>query len=425
MFLSISASLRQVRKRRKYLKSLHIIAFTFRHMKVSDIGLLHIEESQQKERLEAFKSGLELDELMFLTTCNRVEFVFCKDTNVDDNYLFNFFSSLYPNHSQERIQMFVKNAEVYHEVDAVSHMLAVASSIDSMIIGEREIITQVRNAYELSQKNGLTGDNIRLLIKHTIQTAKRIYTETSIATKPVSVVSLAYHTLKNQNVALDARFLIIGAGVTNTNMSKFLKKHGFKNFTVFNRTISKAENLANDLDGRALPLGELEKFTNGFDVIITCTGADKHIISPTIYKNLLQGETDKKIVIDIAIPQDLDPRIVQEHDVNHISVEYLQEISNKNLQARAKELECVEDIISESVFDFKGISKEREIEIAMRAVPEKVKEIKQNALENVFAEEIDSLDEESRETLDKVVAYMEKKYMSVPMKMAKEILLKP
>lgn len=394
-------------------------------MKVNDIGLLHIEETDQKERLEAFKNSLELNELMFLTTCNRVEFVFCTESSIDDNYLFNFFRTLYPDHSEDRIQMFVQNAEVYHEVDAVSHMLAVASSIDSMIIGEREIITQVRNAYELSHKNGLTGDNIRLLIKHTIETAKRIYTETSIATKPVSVVSLAYHTLRNQNVPLDARFLIVGAGVTNTNMSKFLKKHGFKNFTVFNRTFEKAEQLASDLDGNALPLNMLSEFTLGFDVIITCTGSDSHIISPEIYNNLLQGEKDKKIVIDIAIPQDLDPKIVINHDVNHISVEYLQEISNKNLQERAKELECVEDIISESVFTFKAISKEREIEIAMRSVPEKVKEIKQNALENVFANEIDSLDIKSRETLDKVVAYMEKKYMSVPMKMAKDILLKP
>jgi glutamyl-tRNA reductase len=117
-----------------------------------------------------------------------------------------------------------------------------------MIVGEREIITQVRNAFELCKKNGLTGDFIRILLRHTIETAKRVYTETTIATKPVSVVSLAYHKLRDMNISLDARFLIIGAGVTNTNMSKFLRNHGFKKFTVYNRTLSKAENLAKDLN---------------------------------------------------------------------------------------------------------------------------------------------------------------------------------
>ena len=112
----------------------------------------------------------------------------------------------------------------------------------------------MRNSFDASKKMKLTGDFIRLVLRHTIETAKRVYTETSIATKPVSVVSLAYHKLRDMNIPLDARLLIIGAGVTNTNMSKFLRKHGFKKFTVYNRTLSKAENLAKDLRGEAFSL---------------------------------------------------------------------------------------------------------------------------------------------------------------------------
>src|SRR5690554_7776341 len=108
-------------------------------------------------------------------------------------------------------------------------MIKVTSSIDSMVVGEREIITQIRKSFDACRAYGITGDAIRLMIRHTIETAKRIYTETSIAQSPVSVVSLAYHTLRLKDIPLDARILIIGAGVTNTNMSRFLRKHGFTN----------------------------------------------------------------------------------------------------------------------------------------------------------------------------------------------------
>ncbi|MDX1445165.1 glutamyl-tRNA reductase [Lishizhenia sp.] len=406
------------------MERLHILAFTHRNLNVSEIGRLHIELDKQKEVLSAFKSALQLDELMFLSTCNRVEFIFTTDQVVDTKFIHNFFATLYPHLDEEVIHCFTTNNEQYEALGAVNHLLSVASSIDSMIVGEREIITQVRKSFEDCKAFGLTGDTIRLVMRFTIETAKRVYTETSIATKPVSVVSLAYHTLKNKRVPLDARVVIVGAGVTNTNMSKFLKKHGFKNFTVFNRTLSKAEKLADDLNGTALPLTELKNFKGGFDVLITCTGSDNHLISPEIYTNLVGTDQDKKIVIDIAIPHDLSPEIKNMYPVDHISVDYLQEISNKNLQERAKEVEHVEEIIQEALFNYKEAYKQRNVEIAMRQVPQKMKEIKSTALEHVFAEEMSALDDDSRETVEKILAYMEKKYISVPMKMAKEILLK-
>lgn len=406
------------------MEKLHIIAFTHRNLEVSKIGLLHIEPDAQKESLLQLKQVMELEELMFLSTCNRVEFIFCTNQNVDDTFLKHFFTSLYPKFETNQIKEFVQNNEKFTGAYAVEHMLSVASSIDSMIVGEREIITQVRKAFEACKSYGITGDTIRLAMRFTIETAKRVYTETSIATKPVSVVSLAYHTLKKKNVALDARVIIIGAGVTNTNMSKFLKKHGFKNFSVFNRTLSKAEKLASDLEGKAYPLSALRDFEKGFDVMITCTGADSHIVTPSIYAQLVGGDKEKKTVIDIAIPHDLSAEVKDIYPVEHISVDYLQEISNKNLAERSQEIEHVEEIITEALFDFREAYKQRTIEIAMRNVPTKMKEIKSTALEHVFAEELKQLDQNSQETLEKIISYLEKKYISVPMKMAKEILLK-
>jgi len=411
-------------QRMEGLNTLYIVAFTHRNLSVNEVGELHIEETNQKSRLSELKNALQLDELMFLSTCNRVEFTFVTGQTVDIEFLTKFFHTLYPDFKDEKISLFSTAGEVFHGLNAVEHQLVVASSIDSMIVGEREIITQVRNAYDSSCAMKLTGDLIRILIRHTIETAKKVYTETNIAKKPVSVVSLAYHNLKALNIPLDSRILIVGAGVTNVNMSRFLRKHGFTNFNVFNRTFEKAEKLAADLNGTPHRLSELSNFTKGFDIIITCTGSENHILTEEIYTSLLQGDAGRKVVIDIAIPQDLSPSIIEKHNVTHISVEVLQKISNENLKLRSAEIKHVEEIVSVALYEFKHINQVRTVELAMREVPQKVREIKQLAMTEVFKNELSTMDDNSREILEKIVGYMEKKYMSVPMVMAKEILLK-
>ena len=406
------------------LEALHIVAFTHRNLSVNEIGELHIEDSNQKDRLTYLKNAMQLDEIMFLSTCNRVEFIFTTKKTVNVDFLNLFFRELYPDLSEEKDRRFSSAGYVFSGINAVEHILSVASSVDSMIVGEREIITQVRSAFDACRKMNLTGDLIRILIRHTIETAKKVYTETGIARKPVSVVSLAYHKLRDMNVPLDSRILIIGAGATNTNMSRFLRKHGFTNFNVFNRTFEKAEKLAADLHGEAHQLSALSTFDQGFDIIITCTGSENHILTPEIYRNLLKGETLRKVVIDIAIPQDLSPEIIAKHNVTHISVSVLQEISNENLKERSKEIQHVEEIIGEALYEFQHIHRARTIDLAMREVPNMVKEIRSTAVNQVFKNELNELDSHSRETLEKVIGYMEKKYMSMPMVMAKEILLK-
>jgi glutamyl-tRNA reductase len=291
-----------------------------------------------------------------------------------------------------------------------------------MVVGEREIITQVRNAYEQCLDLGLTGDTIRLLIRKTIETAKAVYTQTGIARNPVSVVSLAYRKLRSLNVPLDARFIFIGAGVTNTAMGRYLKKHGFRNFIVFNRSLANGEQLAQELNGTAHLLSGLGNYTNGFDVIVSCTGSEEAVITPEIYRSLVGDDTARKVVIDLAVPNDLDPAVLSRWDVNLIAVNNLQDVATENLRERERELEACNAIIDESIYGFRQELRERQVEIAMSDVPRKVKEIRETAMNAVFAKEISSLDDVSKEILDRVLNYVEKKYISVPMKMAREIL---
>ncbi|MEW6469204.1 MAG: glutamyl-tRNA reductase [Bacteroidota bacterium] len=399
------------------------IAFTHRNSDVHFIGRFHLEQPGLLTVLERVKSATGIAELMYLSTCNRVEFVFVTEGDTDAAFMQRFFNAFNPSWTPEEIGQAVSSAQVLQGPDAVQHFFKVASSLDSMVVGEREIITQLRSAYEFCRENGLTGDTLRLLAQKAIECAKEVYTQTNIAKNPVSVVSLAYRKLRSLNVRLDARFLIIGAGVTNTTMAKYLRKHGFHNFTVFNRTLANGEKLAAALGGTACPLASLRDHTGGFDVIITCTGSGEKIITKDIYRALAAGDKGRKAVVDLAVPSDLDEDIPQLFDVHLISVSSLQEIARKNLKEREKELAACERIIRSNMAEFRKDFRERKVELAMSQVPKKVKEIRETAVREVFAKDIERLDERSRETLDKVIAYLEKKYISVPMKMAKEILI--
>jgi glutamyl-tRNA reductase len=404
------------------LNRIKIIAFTHKNTDINDIGRYHIDESAVKSRLQDLKSAMLINELLYISTCNRVEFVICTEKEINQSYLKKFFEAFNPVFTSVDIKHALENAQIFESEAALEHLFSVASSIDSLVVGEREIITQVRNSYEKCNEFGLTGDMIRLAIKSTIEVAKEVYTHTNIARNPVSVVSLAYRKLRSLNVKQEARFLIIGSGITNTNMAKYLKKHKFANFTVFNRTLANAQKLANELNGKAFPLSELANYNEGFDIIVTCTGSSDSIITPEIYKNLVGNDKSKKVVIDLAIPNDLDSEILNNYDVNLIAINNLQEIAKENLQAREQEMEACKTIILKNIELFKQTVKTRKVELAMSEVPKKVKEIRETANE-VFAKELENLDQESKDVLDKMLAYIEKKYISVPMKMAKDILI--
>lgn len=400
-----------------------IIAFTHKTLDFSEIGKFHVEESQLKERLQSLKKSSGIDELMYLSTCNRVEFLLSTSKVIDDTFLFKFFQTFNPAWLEKEIKWAVHNASVYKADEALSHIFNVASSLDSMVVGEREIITQVRNSYELCRDFGITGDVLRILIKKTIETAKQIYTETNVAKNPVSVVSLAYRRLKELNVKLEAKFLFIGAGATNSNMAKYLKKHGFKNFVVFNRTLVNAEKLALELGGKAYQLSDLKKYSKGFDVMVTCTGSSDPIVNKKIYANLVKNDTSKKIVIDLAVPNDLDPEVLKSHEINLIAINNLEIIAKENLKQREKEFSICKSIIDDNIDDFKRLFNVRRIELAMSEVPKKVKEIHEVMMRDVFAKDIEKLDDQSKEVIQKILLYVEKKYISLPMKMAKEILV--
>ncbi|MFT7611818.1 MAG: glutamyl-tRNA reductase [Parvicellaceae bacterium] len=405
------------------MREIKIIGLTHKSVELEKIGEFHVDDSSVKARLKHLVEKTDIEELVYLSTCNRVEFIFTSEAELDDDCLLNFFHSFDPDMDETKLQFACQNAELHSGLDAVRHLFKVASSIDSLILGEREIITQVRTAYERSREIGLTGDSLRLLIEKTIEAAKAVFTQTNVATKPVSVVSLAYRNLKDFNIPLESKVVVVGAGKTNSTMCKFLKKHGFTNFVVYNRTMKNGDALAKELNCENRTLAELKNHSEGFDLIVSCTGSSKYIFTPDLYRKVLGDDKGKKVVIDLAIPNDVDREIADKFNVRMITVEALRSVAEKNLKEREKELVVCDKIIQNSLDEFRTTYRERQIELAMKNVPQQVKEIKEMAMGTVFINELNSLDSDSKEVLDKVIEYMEKKYIAGPMKMAKEILL--
>jgi len=406
------------------LEYLKIIAFTHKQIDLKSLGKLVICEQTLDDRLRNIQSELNIKEIFYVGTCNRVEFIFTAGAELDKSFISKFLHVLDMGLPEEYMENFINNVSTYEKEEAFNHLLRTSCSLESLVVGEKEILAQVRKAYEACQKAGFTGDYMRMIMNRVVKTAKEVYTHTNISRNPVSVVSLAYRKLRELNMCGNSRLLIIGAGETNNNIAQYLKKHKYSNFSVFNRTLEKAEALANELNGKAYPLTELANYKEGFDVIITCTGATEPVLTTEIYNSLLNGETGKKVIVDLAIPNDTALEVRENFPIHYIEVESLKEVARKNIQERYDELVSAEHIIEENIKEFESVLRQRRVELAMSEVPKKIKEIKEKAVNTVFADEINSLDDQAKAILEQVISYMEKKYISVPMVMAKEILVK-
>ncbi len=400
-----------------------IITVTHKSADLKDIGsyvLPNDGEESVHSRLRRFKNRMGIDGLMYLATCNRVTYFFHSSSFLDQSFLNSFTRFFYPDSDTLTAS---NNYLVFQGEPALRHLFEVASSVDSLVVGEREIIRQLREAYGVCRKEGLTGDKIRLAMDATVRTAKQVYGGTRIGEKQVSVVSLAVKKLLDAQLPNDARILMVGAGQTNALFTKFLVKYGYSNVSVYNRTLEKAQALADSLGGQAFPLSRLHEHQGGFDALVVCTSSTGPVINSESYPLLLAGETDSKIVLDLSIPNDVSVDVVADYDFEYIDIESLKALANENLKFRSTQVHKAKAMVELALEEFRSLYLEREVEVAMRAVPEQIKQVKSKAMNEVFRKELDELDEPTKELLDRMMTYMEKKCIGIPMKAAKKAIL--
>ncbi len=416
-------------------RTFHIITATHRNLKQDALAqhILKGDSDELAETLRARKASAGVDELLYLSTCNRVLYLF---TGSGD--LFSFgnhegFTTIaeitrdpalklarscpfpFIHYESETDKTQIGNWTVYSGDAAVKHLFQVASSLDSLVIGEREILRQLRDAFDVCRLKGLTGDNIRLLMRFTVQMAKRVFTSTQIGDRPVSVVSLA---MRKAQLKPGMRVVLAGAGQTIQLVSEFLKKAGLSHVDVFNRSVHKAEILAEKLNGHAHPLTDLENWQQPFDLLITCMANRPDYIAacnmPHFRSNL------PCTVVDLAVPGNIAPDVRQLPNVRFVNVDNLRELARENLEFRRRQMHEASVLIEEEAAVFRSLFIERQTEKALNTVPALMGKAKERAMQEVFRKDIEKLDPETRLLIARMMDYMEKKGISISMLEAKK-----
>ena len=405
------------------LHGYHILTLTHKQVPLAAIGKAMVPEAQAAPTLQRLQQSFGWDELYYLATCNRVMYLFYSRQAVPDALPDMLMEALHPAWDAAEIKQAAEPIVLVHGAAAVEHLMEVASSMDSLVVGEREIIRQLREAYEQSRQWGLTGDHLRLLMRYTIETAKSIYTQTGIGDKALSVVALAYHALEARGLRPDARILMIGAGQTNTLFAKFLYKYGYHNVTVFNRSLDKAEAVAEYIGGKACTLDQLTQYRQGFDALIVCTGATEHLVTAAVYTLLLGADRSAKVAVDLSVPNNIDPALRSTHGLDIIDIESLRAQADLNLAYRESERQKAAVLIAERVHAFRAVWHERQVERSLSGIPSEIRAYKERALHEVFGKELAQLDPQALDLVHRMMDYMEKKSVAVPMKAAKAIVL--
>ncbi len=404
----------------EYFKILTITHKKTQLKAIGDFALKEAEALSIPQQLQALRQSFGIAEILYLSTCNRVLYCFYDEVELSATFVQQFFQAINPTLTPAQIEHAVLQLEGQA---AIQHLFEVAASVDSLVVGERQILRQLREAYDLCKKWELTGDNIRLLVQQAVLTAKEIYARTGIGEKPVSVVSLAFRQMMQANLSKEARILLIGAGQTNALVAKFLAKYQFSKVTVFNRSLAKAEELAAVVKGNAHPLSDLSQFQSGFDCLIVCTSASDPIITTQVYEQLLKGELEKKIVVDLGIPHNVSSAVIEKFPLRYIEIESLRELAKENLAHREEEVHAAKAIVEKQAKSFPAQLRQRHLVRAIQKVPEEISAIRSKAVKEIFGKEVAQLDDNTRDLIDRILAYMEKKCIAIPMKVVKDAAL--
>jgi glutamyl-tRNA reductase len=408
------------------LENYKILTVTHKKTNLKEIGKFVLKPSNQEDtatQLNKLKAQFDIEELLYVSTCNRVLFFFYTEKTIDHSFAAHFFQAVNPDLPLDTLESIEDYALALEGEMAIEHFFEVAASIDSLVIGERQILGQLREAFDKNMEWNTVGDNLRMAFQHAVIAAKGVYSKTRIGDKPVSVASLSIQKLLRANLPKDAKILMIGAGQTNQLVAKFLAKHHFSNVTVTNRNPERAASIAKFLDGDTFPFEKLAEYDRGFDCIIVCTGAKEPILTSDLYQKILNGDVSKKVIIDLAIPHNVADDVIQQFNIHYIEIEGLRNLAKENLSFREQELHKAKDLLKDYIFEFPTHLKQRQLELAMRQVPQAIKAIKQKAMEEVFRKDLETMDDSTKALIDKMLTYMEKKCISIPMKAAREAVI--
>ncbi len=290
-----------------------------------------------------------INEIAILSTCNRTEF-YCQ-LNCDNQQIIIDWITSHSNLSQDEITPYLYS---HTGPELIRHMFRVACGLDSMIIGEPQILGQMKTAYHAAYEAGTLGKQLGKLFQHTFSAAKKVRTDTAIGSSPVSVafaaVRLAQNIFDNLN---QQTAILIGAGETIELTARHLHQQKIGQIIVANRTYDKAHNLAAQFDGYAITLAELPIHLAKADIVVSSTASQLPILGKGRFESAIKKRKHKPIFIaDLAVPRDIEPEVSQLEDIYLYTVDDLQYAIEENLGARRQAAEKAEEIINTQVENF-------------------------------------------------------------------------
>jgi glutamyl-tRNA reductase len=353
-----------------------------------------------------------LKELMVLSTCNRVEYYFVTE---DEGYAFRTLVDRLRDRFPEGGVELDSCAVKLSGQPAVSHVFRVAASLESMVIGEPQILGQVKDAFQLSVAHRLTGPFLGALMPQVFRTAKRVRTETQIARFPVSVSFVAAELARKIFDDLAGRtVLVVGAGEMAELAVTHLMAGGVRRLVIANRSFAGAVALAERFGGSAVPLNRLADHLAQADIIISSTGARGFVITPELVRSAMRSRRGKPMFfIDIAVPRDVDPAVNQLSDVYLYDIDDLQTAANANLKEREREAAAAQAIIDEDVRRFRSWCESLAVVPTVRALRERFTAMGEEELQRTLAK-LAHLPAPDQQQVQKLVRTLVNKLLHAP-----------
>ena len=400
--------------------SLIVVGLNHRTAPVSVLERVAISEESLPKALHQLGTYEHVLEGAILSTCNRTEvYAMAPKFHAGVQDLRNFlgeFCHVAPEDLADHLYTF-------HEDGAVRHLFRVASGIDSMVLGESEILGQVRRSYQAALDEGLVTRVLGAAFRHALRVGKRARTETAIGRNPTSVSSAAVDLARKafSNKSLEGRSIaVVGAGKMGSLAAKALARSGASNITVVNRTEEKAQTLADELGLEARSWDDLGAAISESDIVISSTTASATVIDRAIVQDAVKDRTTPLLLVDIAVPRDIETSVAELPNVVLRDIDDLRGVVEANVGSRVGEVSKVEEIITSELAHFVEWERATEVGPTVSALVARADQLKEEELERLGSR-VKDLTDEQRAQVERAMARVISKLLHVPINRAKEL----
>ncbi|MFA4015419.1 MAG: hypothetical protein RUDDFDWM_000502 [Candidatus Fervidibacterota bacterium] len=331
-------------------KRLLLVGGNYRTMGIDVRERLSLCKVDVPNALLSLRSISGVSEVVFLSTCNRAEIYAVTDRACE----LELIEFLHRQHKLPR-QELQKGLYVATDKGACTHLFRVAAGLDSMVLGEPQILGQIKNAYELAMRLKCCGKMLSHLFMRALKVGKRVRTETNISAGAVSIphvaVKLAWQICGGFT---DKKLLLIGVGEIGVLTLRLFKKHGVNQIVIANRTLEHAQQLAKQFGAVAIGLSELQEYLKDSDIVISCTASPSYLLTHQMISKALseRNAKDKMLIIDLAIPRDVEPSVAELEGLKLFNIDELADIADEYHRLRQDEAKRAEAIVTEEVNAF-------------------------------------------------------------------------